>query len=116
MTVQPEDINELERMVHEEDEAAQAMIVAICEKQPHLHEWLVAKFNALISKRALLGIALSSMVLMQEDRKVLSELIKTVNILSDQSDLSCIVNSFDDTLTDEEIFVQIQEWNNANSR
>lgn len=115
MTVQPEDINELERKVHE-DEASQT-IISICEKQPHLYEWLVVKFNAPISKRALLGITLSAIALAQEDKQTatVNELIKTINILTDQSDLISIVNSFDDTLTDDEVLVQLQEWNNSNS-
>lgn len=69
MTVQPEAINELERKVKEEEAATQAMIALICERQPHLHEWLVAKFNTLTSTRALLGVTLCAIALMQEDNE-----------------------------------------------
>lgn len=56
-----------------------------------------------------------AIALTEKDKKAtVNELIKTINILSDQSDLISIVNSFDDTLTDEEFLVQIQEWNNTN--
>ena len=116
MTVQPEAINELERKVHEEEDEASQMITSICEKQPYLHEWLVAKFNLAISNRALLGITLSAIALMQEDNEqAQNELIRTINILSNQSDLSCIVNSFNDTLTDVEVLNQLQVWNSTNS-
>ncbi len=116
MAVQPFEINEFEQLVRHDQEEIEEMFVLLREKQPHLFDWVAAKFNTLESRRALQGVAFSAMALMLAEKRVaINELIKTINVLTDQSDLIGIVNSFDDTLIDDEILVQLQEWNNSNS-
>ncbi len=55
-----------------------------------------------------------SLDLAHEEQELISELIKTISILSGQSDLISIVNSYGDTLADEEFLIQLKEWNIIN--
>lgn len=50
MTVQPEDINEVEQKVFCIDRSADALIIFAREAQPDLCDWLVAKFNTMTEK------------------------------------------------------------------
>ncbi len=57
MAVQPEDINKVEQ------------IIFAREAQPDLCDWLVAKFNTLATPRALLGVAMIAIALIEKDNE-----------------------------------------------
>lgn len=79
MTVQPKTINEFEQLVRHEQHEVEEMFAHLRKEQPYLFDWIVAKFNTLESLRALQGVTLSAMVMMQEDNEqARNELIKTI--------------------------------------
>ncbi len=50
------------------------------------------------------------------ERQIFTEMIKTITILGAQSDLLCIVCSFGDTLTDEEVLEMLRDWNSIHGQ
>ena len=47
---------------------------------------------------------------------IICELVETVEILGGMSDILCIVNSYNDTQTDEEILEALIQWNQIYSK
>lgn len=69
MTVQPVEINEFEQLIRHEQREVEEMFAHLREEQPHLFDWVVAKFNTLENRRALQGVTLSAMAMMQAEKK-----------------------------------------------
>jgi len=46
---------------------------------------------------------------------IFNEILKTIEILGGQSDLLCILGSFQDSLSDEEVLAELKIWNRVHT-